>query len=90
MADVVTPNQFELDYLAAAPADLAGLAAAIVDAGECGLQVVFVTSVRTVGRRTFIDLAVSDEPAASAAHAAAADRRRGAGDAIAALFFAHY
>jgi pyridoxine kinase len=93
MADVVTPNQFELDYLSGrGTADLAGLAAAIDAVHECGPQVVFVTSVRTAETPDdCIDLVASDE--------AGRFRLRtpllpivasGAGDAIAALFFAHY
>jgi pyridoxine kinase len=93
MADVVAPNQFELDYLSGrGTAGLAGLAAAIDAVHECGPQVVFVTSVRTGETPDdCIDLVVSDE--------AGRFRLRtpllpivasGAGDAIAALFFAHY
>jgi pyridoxine kinase len=93
MADIVTPNQFELDYLSGrGSADLAGLAAAIDAVHECGPQVVFVTSLRTDETpHDCIDLVVSDE--------AGCFRLRtpllpivvnGAGDAIAALFFAHH
>ena len=93
IADVVTPNQFELDYLAGrGTADLADLAAALDALHESGPQVVFVTSLRTAETPDdCIDLVVSDE--------AGRFRLRtpllpivasGAGDAIAALFFAHY
>jgi pyridoxine kinase len=93
IADIVTPNQFELDYLSGrGTADLAGLAAAIDAVHECGPRVVFVTSLRTDETpHDCIDLVVSDE--------AGRFRLRtpllpivvnGAGDAIAALFFAHH
>jgi pyridoxine kinase len=92
-ADLVTPNQFELDYLSGRnTSTMAELAAAIDALHECGPHVVFVTSLNT--RETpsdSIDLVVSD----------GSDRCRlrmprlpvvanGAGDLIAALFFAHH
>jgi pyridoxine kinase len=93
IADVVTPNQFELDYLVGRPSvTLADLGGAIDAIHACGPRVVLVTSVRTDDTPAdCLDLVVSDE----------ADRCRlrtpllpidvnGAGDAIAALFFAHY
>jgi len=93
IADLVTPNQFELDYLSGRrTSNLAELAAAIDALHECGPHVVLVTSLNT--RETpgdCIDLVVSD----------GSDRCRlrvprlpvvanGAGDLIAALFFAHH
>jgi pyridoxine kinase len=93
LADVVTPNQFELEYLAARAATTsAGLAAALEAVHACGPRVVFVTSQNTDETpNDCIDLVVSD----------GTDRCRlrtprlpievgGAGDAVAALFFAHY
>jgi pyridoxine kinase len=93
LADVVTPNQFELEYLAARAATTsAGLAAAVEAVHACGPRVVFVTSLHTEETPDdCIDLVVSD----------GTDRCRlrtprlpidvgGAGDAVAALFFAHY
>jgi pyridoxine kinase len=93
LADVVTPNQFELEYLAArASTTSAGLAAAVEAVHACGPRVVFVTSLHTEETPDdCIDLVVSD----------GTDRCRlrtprlpidvgGAGDAVAALFFAHY
>src|SRR5262249_52226374 len=92
-AEVVTPNQFELEYLAACKiATFLDLAAAIDAVHDCGPQVVMVTSLQVEETpRDCIDLVVSDR----------SDRCRvrtprlpiianGAGDAIAALFFAHY
>jgi len=93
IADVVTPNQFELDYLAGRSSKtMADLGRAIDTVHACGPHVVLVTSVRTDDTPAdCLDLVVSD----------GVDRCRlrtpllpidvnGAGDAIAALFFAHY
>jgi pyridoxine kinase len=93
IADVVTPNQFELDYLVGRRSvTMADLGGAIDAIHACGPRVVLVTSVRTEDTPAdSLDLVVSD----------GVDRCRlrtpllplvvnGAGDAIAALFFAHY
>ena len=93
IADVVTPNQFELDYLVGRPSmSTADLVVAIDAIHVRGPRVVLVTSVRTEDTPAeCLDLVVSD----------GSDRCRlrtpllpvvvnGAGDAIAALFFAHY
>jgi pyridoxine kinase len=93
IADIVTPNQFELDYLAGrGTATMADVASAIDAIHECGPRVVFVTSLHTDETpQDCIDLVVSD----------GVDRCRlrtpqlpivvnGAGDAIAALFLAHH
>ena len=93
LADVVTPNQFELDYLSGrSTPTVADLAAAIDTLHERGPRVVFVTSLRTADTpEDCLDLVVSD----------GSERCRlrlpllpivinGAGDTIAALFFAHY
>jgi len=93
IADIATPNQFELEYLAggAAPT-LSALASAIDVVHALGPQVVLVTSLRTDDTpNDAIDLAVSDgldcyrlrTPQLPIAV-------NGAGDAMAALFFAHY
>ncbi len=92
VADIVTPNQFELEYLACrATATMADLAAAIDTVHALGPRVVLVTSLHTgVTPPDCLDLVVSD----------GSDRYRlrtpqlpivvnGAGDAIAALFLAH-
>jgi pyridoxine kinase len=93
VADVITPNQFELDRLSGrSTSTVAELDAAIDTLHESGPRVVFVTSLET--RETpddSIDLVVSD----------GSERCRlrlprlpvvanGAGDLIAALFFAHH
>ncbi|MGZ3320711.1 MAG: pyridoxal kinase PdxY [Xanthobacteraceae bacterium] len=93
IADVVTPNQFELDHLVGRPsATMVDLVAAIDTIHACGPRVVLVTSVRIDETPAdCLDMVVSD----------GIDRCRlrtpllpvvvhGAGDAIAALFFAHH
>jgi pyridoxine kinase len=93
IADIVTPNQFELEYLAGrATPTLDDLVAAIDAVHARGPGVVLVTSMRIDDTLSgCIDLAVSD----------GVDRCRlrlpelpvavgGAGDVLAALFFAHH
>jgi len=90
-ADVVTPNQFELDWLSGG-ASANALVAAIDALHAAGPAVVLVTSLATAETPAdAVDLVVSD--------AAGRFRLRtpklpteihGAGDAIAALFFAHW
>jgi pyridoxine kinase len=93
VADVLTPNQFELDYLAGrATPTLADVLAAIDAVHARGPRVVFVTSLRTAETPDdCLDLVVSD----------GSERFRlrlpqlpvvvnGAGDVVAALFFAHH
>jgi pyridoxine kinase len=92
-ADVVTPNQFELDHLTGRTSATRRDAAAAIDALHAfGPKAIMVTSLHTDETPPdAIDLVASD----------AAGRFRvrtpklpisvnGAGDAIAALFFAHY
>ena len=91
-ADVITPNQFELDHLAGrATATLADVLAAVDSLHARGPRAVLVTSLHTTETpRNAIDVLVSD----------ATGRWRvrtpnlplsvnGAGDALAALFFGH-
>jgi pyridoxine kinase len=92
-ADIVTPNQFELDYLSGRTTEtLADAKAAVAAVHGLGPEVVLVTSLHT--RETpgdAIDLLAADgdgfwrvrTPKLSVAV-------NGAGDAIAALFFVHY
>ncbi|HUI96177.1 MAG TPA: pyridoxal kinase PdxY [Xanthobacteraceae bacterium] len=90
-ADVITPNQFELDWLSGG-SSVTALAAAIDALHAAGPSVVLVTSLATAETPAdAIDLVASD--------AAGRFRLRtpklpteihGAGDAIAALFFAHW
>jgi pyridoxine kinase len=92
-ADVITPNQFELDYLAGhATSTLAQALAAVRAVHALGPCAILVTSLHT------------EETPADAIDLLASDARgqfrlrtpklplsvNGAGDAIAALFFAHY
>ena len=92
-ADLITPNQFELDYLAGRETRTLGQALAAIDALHAlGPPAVLVTSLRTADAPDdTLDLIVSD--------GAGKFRLRtprlpiavnGAGDAVAALFFAHY
>jgi pyridoxine kinase len=92
-ADILTPNQFELDYLSGRTTQtLADAKAAVAAVQGLGPEVVLVTSLHT--RETpddAIDLLAADgagfwrvrTPNLSVAV-------NGAGDAIAALFFVHY
>jgi pyridoxine kinase len=92
-ANIVTPNQFELDYLAARESKtLTDALAAIAAVHALGPGTVLVTSLRVEDTpKDSIDLIASDEtgryrlrtPRLSLAV-------NGAGDAIAALFFIHY
>lgn len=92
-ADIVTPNQFELDYLAGRDSrTLAEALVAVEAVHRLGPRVILVTSLHTQETPVdSVDLLASDEVGrfrlrtprlALAVH--------GAGDAIAALFFAHY
>ena len=92
-ADIITPNQFELDYLAGCESrTLADVLAAVKVVHGLGPRAILVTSLHTEDTpEGTIDLLASD--------ATGRFRLRtpklplvvnGAGDAIAALFFAHY
>jgi pyridoxine kinase len=92
-ADIITPNQFELEYLSGQPADsLQAAKEAIAAVQQLGPTVVLVTSLHT--RETpdhAVDLLAGEggrfwrvrTPKLSLS-------ANGAGDAIAALFFVHY
>jgi pyridoxine kinase len=93
IADLLTPNQFELDFLAERrTATMADLVAAIDAVHARGPGVVFVTSLivdETPDQS--IDLVVSDRSERWRVRLPRLpDVANGAGDAIAALFFAHY
>src|SRR5207237_8438275 len=91
-ADIVTPNQFELDYLSGRTSKTARNALAAIDALHAfGPKAVMVTSLHT-------DETPPDAIDLVASNASGRFRVRtpklpisvnGAGDAIAALFFAH-
>jgi len=92
-ADVVTPNQFELDHLSGQASATVAQALAAIDALHAlGPSVVLVTSLVTADTPSnAADLVVSSQEGRfrlrtpKLAHAA-----NGAGDAMAALFFAHW
>ncbi len=92
-ADVVTPNQFELEHLSGLPtATLATACEAVDRLHALGPRVILVTSLHTGDTPAdCIDLLASD---ATGRHRVRTPRLpltvNGAGDAIAALFFAHY
>jgi pyridoxine kinase len=92
VADVVTPNQFELEFLAGrATATLSELAAAIDAVHARGPRVVFVTSLHTIDTPIdCIDLVVSDGSDLSRVRMPQLPIVvNGAGDVVAALFLAH-
>jgi pyridoxine kinase len=92
-ADIITPNQFELDYLSGIATDtLASVKEAIAAVQLLGPRVVLVTSVEA--RETpadAIDLIAADGAGAVRVRTPRLSLSvNGAGDAIAALFFVHY
>jgi pyridoxine kinase len=92
-ADVVTPNQFELGFLAGREiASLADAKAAVAAVHELGPKVVLVTSLDTAETPAdAVDLLASDgEGAWRVRTPKLGISVNGAGDAIAALFFVHY
>ena len=92
-ADIVTPNQFELDYLAGCESrTLADVLAAVKAVHGLGPRAVLVTSLHVDDTpEGAIDLLASDETGRFRLRTPKLDLVvNGAGDAIAALFFAHY
>lgn len=92
-ADVVTPNQFELDYLAGhGTATLADALKAIDAVHALGPTAVFVTSLHTAETPDdAVDLIASDPDGRYRIRTPKLPlKANGAGDMIAALFFAHY
>ena len=92
-ADIITPNQFELDYLAGRESKtLADVLAAVMIVHDLGPRAILVTSLHTEDTpEETIDLLASD--ATGRFHLRTPKLPlvvNGAGDAIAALFFAHY
>jgi pyridoxine kinase len=92
-ADVITPNQFELDYLAGRTTETLADALTACDAVHArGPEAILVTSLHT--RETpddAIDILASDEEGRFRVRTPKLPISvNGAGDAIAALFFAHY
>ena len=92
-ADIITPNQFELDYLACCESrTLADVLAAVKIVHGLGPHAVLVTSLHTEDTPTeTIDLLASDTTGRFRLRTPKLPLVvNGAGDAIAALFFAHY
>ncbi len=92
-ADVVTPNQFELDHLSGRESKtLAQARDAVQAVHDLGPRVVLVTSLHTQETPAdSIDLLASDENGCFRLRTPRLPLTiNGAGDAVAALFFAHY
>jgi pyridoxine kinase len=92
-ADIVTPNQFELDMLSGrASATLADARAAVKAVHALGPRVILVTSLHTNETPAdSIDLLASDDAGTWRLRTPKlALSVNGAGDAIAALFFVHF
>jgi pyridoxine kinase len=93
LADLITPNQFELDFLSGRrSATVAEICAAMRVLHERGPRVVLVTSVRTDDTPEHsLDLIAGDEEGAFRLRTPRLPVTiRGAGDAVAALFFMHH
>ena len=93
LADIVTPNQFELDYLSGrGSTTLEQARDAIKALHDLGPRAVLVTSVHTAETPDgHLDMLASDETGLFRLRTPKLDvAASGAGDAIAALFFAHY
>lgn len=92
-ADVITPNQFELDYLSKrASKSLNHARDAVRAVHDLGPRAILVTSLHTDNTpQNSIDLMASDESGCYTVRTPKlALTVNGAGDAIAAIFFAHY
>jgi pyridoxine kinase len=92
-ADIVTPNQFELDHLSGRTSATRGDALAAIDAIHAlGPKAIMVTSLHTDETPSdTIDLVASDTSGRFRVRTPKLPISvNGAGDAIAALFFAHY
>ena len=92
-ADVITPNQFELEFLAGAPIATLDAARAAIDRVHArGPRAILVTSLATAETPAeAIDLLASDSGGCFRLRTPRLKlAANGAGDAIAALFFAHH
>jgi pyridoxine kinase len=92
-ADLVTPNQFELDYLTGCTTGtLADAAAAVKVLHSVGPRVVLVTSLHTAETPPgAVDLLVSDDSGRYRLRTPLLPiKANGAGDLMAALFFLHH
>jgi pyridoxine kinase len=92
-ADIITPNQFELDYLAGRSSKtLTAARDAVAAVHDLGPRAILVTSLHTDETpEDAIDLMASDQTGVFRLRTPKLPLMvSGAGDAIAALFFAHY
>lgn len=92
-ADIITPNQFELEHLAGREATtLAGAKQAVAAVHALGPKIILVTSLHTEETPAdALDLIASDGEAIFRVRTPKLSLNvNGAGDAIAALFFVHY
>ncbi|CAB0519938.1 pyridoxamine kinase [Corynebacterium diphtheriae] len=93
VADIITPNQFELEYLTGVPAhDTTSTLEAIAAAQEMGSDTVLVTSVRRPETPAdAIEMIAANEQGAWLVRTPFIDfKRNGSGDVTAALFTGHY
>ncbi|CAB0563884.1 pyridoxamine kinase [Corynebacterium diphtheriae] len=93
VADIITPNQFELEYLTGVPAhDTTSTLEAIAAAQEMGPNTVLVTSVRRPETPAdAIEMIAANEQGAWLVRTPFIDfKRNGSGDVTAALFTGHY
>jgi pyridoxine kinase len=93
VADIITPNRFELEYLTGSPAATRAATLTAVDAVlALGPRVVLVTSLETQETpQHSIDLLACDTNGRFVLRTPKLDLSiHGAGDAVAALFFFHY
>ncbi|MHC9556906.1 pyridoxal kinase PdxY [Corynebacterium diphtheriae] len=93
VADIITPNQFELEYLTGVPAhDTTSTLEAIAAAQEMGPDTVLVTSVRRPeAPADAIEMIAANEQGAWLVRTPFIDfKRNGSGDVTAALFTGHY
>lgn len=92
-ADIITPNQFELDYLSGRESGTpAQVRDALKSVHDLGPRAILVTSLHTTQTPSdAIDLLASDDSGCFRLRTPKLPLSvNGAGDAIAALFFAHY
>ncbi|MEX3504883.1 pyridoxal kinase PdxY [Corynebacterium sp. LK2510] len=94
VADIISPNQFELGYLTGVEAtDLASTLSAVEKAKEMGPATVLVTSVERPDADTenFIEMLMSDEKGSWIVQTPRLPfKRNGSGDVTSALFTGHY
>jgi pyridoxine kinase len=92
-ADIITPNQFELEYLAGRViGNMSEVRAALDDVHALGPGIILITSLITSGTpQDSIDMLVSDKTGLYRVRSPRLTRSfNGAGDTVAALFFVHY